>query len=287
MRAAGAGADVTVVAVTLIPPGTARLVAFDLDDTLAPSKSPLPEPMAQRLRDLLQCVPVAILSGGRFEQFHRQIIDRLGDMPEDGLRRLHLLPACGTQYYRYEGLQADGSGWVREYSEELSADEKARACEALETSARRLGLWEEHPWGPIIEDRESQITFSALGQQAPVAAKSAWDPDGAKRLRLRAAVAELLPGLDVRAGGSTSIDITRPGIDKAYGMRKLAALTGVPLDEMVFVGDRLDPQGNDYPVKALGVPCIAVSGHAETPVVVDDLLARLRALDPGPVAPGL
>ena len=258
------------------------LVAFDLDDTLAPSKSPVPDAMVARLRGLLDVAQVAVISGGRFAQFHSQVVRRLGDASEDELRRLHLLPACGTQYYRYAGADAAvadaaaNDGWHREYAENLSDDEKARALAAVETAARELGLWEANPWGAILEDRESQITFSALGQEAPVDAKSAWDPDGAKRLRLRAAVAAVLPDLEVRAGGSTSIDITRPGIDKAYGMRKLAELTGIDLDDMLFIGDRLDPDGNDYPVKALGVRCIAVSGHLATPAVVDRVIARLE-----------
>lgn len=258
-------------------------MAFDLDDTLAPSKSPVPRQMALRLQRLLAVVPVAVISGGRFAQFRQQVVDRLADVAPTDLRHLHLLPACGTQYYRYRPGDAEGvldapgtaDGWRREYSENLSAREKARAVAVLEEEARALGFWEEHPWGPIVEDRESQITFSALGQQAPVEAKAAWDPEGAKRLKMRAAVAERLPGLEVRAGGSTSIDITRPGIDKAYGMRKLAGITGIPLHHMLFIGDRLDPEGNDFPVKALGVPCIEVSGYEETPGVVDALLTRM------------
>ena len=66
---------------------------------------------------------------------------------------------------------------------------------------RELGLWEENPWGNIIEDRGSQITFSALGQEAPLDAKRAWDPDGTKKAALRDAVQPDVPELDVRGGG--------------------------------------------------------------------------------------
>src|SRR5690606_16934504 len=141
-----------------------------------------------------------------------------------------------------------GAGFTARYAHELSADERDRALEAVEAEARRLGYWESEPWGDILEDRGSQITFSALGQRAPLEAKVAWDPTGEKKNALRAAVAERLPDLEVRSGGSTSVDITHRGIDKAYGMRQLAAETGISLDDMLFVGDRLDPDGNDYPV---------------------------------------
>lgn len=89
----------------------------------------------------------------------------------------------------------------------------------LRAGAQDLGLWAEETWGPALEDRGSQVTYSALGQAAPVDAKLAWDPDNSKKEALRAYAAERLPDLEVRSGGSTSIDITKRGIDKAYGAR--------------------------------------------------------------------
>jgi HAD superfamily hydrolase (TIGR01484 family) len=245
-----------------------RLVAFDLDDTLAPSKAPLDPRMADLLVQLLEKVEVCVISGGQFGQFQSQLVANLPSGADDKLARLHLMPTCGTQYYRH-----DDGGWKQIYAENLSDDQKQRAMTALETSAEELGYWETETWGPIMEDRGSQITFSALGQAAPIDAKAAWDPTGEKKERLRAAVAAQLPDLEVRSGGSTSVDITREGIDKAYGMTKLAELTGIPLAEMLFVGDRLDEGGNDYPVKALGVPTHAVEGWHDTASFVESFLA--------------
>jgi phosphomannomutase len=188
------------------------------------------------------------------------------DHPE-ALARMHLMPTCGTQYYLFD------DGWRQQYAENLTAEQKAAALAAVESEAKRLGFWESETWGPILEDRGSQITFSALGQAAPVDAKKAWDPSGAKKNALRAAVQQYLPDLEVRSGGSTSIDITRRGIDKAYGMRKLSELTGIPFDQMLFVGDRLDPDGNDFPVIALGIPTRAVDGWEDTADVVEEFLA--------------
>ncbi|GAA2231790.1 HAD-IIB family hydrolase [Herbiconiux moechotypicola] len=248
-----------------------RLVAFDLDDTLAPSKAPLDPRMASLLVDLLEAVPVCVISGGQFGQFQSQLVANLPEGAGDKLARLHLMPTCGTQYYRY-----DDGGWNQIYAENLTDEQKTAAQDALVSNAKRLGLWEEQTWGPILEDRGSQITYSALGQQAPIPAKSAWDPTGAKKEALRSAVAELLPELEVRSGGSTSVDITRKGIDKAYGMTKLAELTGIPLGEMLFVGDRLDEGGNDYPVKTVGVPTHAVEGWEDTAEFVEGFLAARR-----------
>jgi HAD superfamily hydrolase (TIGR01484 family) len=249
---------------------TPALVAFDLDDTLALSKSPISPRIADLLRALLQRVDVAIISGGNEQQFRTQVIARLGETDAAALSRLHLLPTCGTRYLRH-----DGADFAPLYAHDLTDDEKTRALTALREEAERLELWEAEPWGEILEDRGSQITFSALGQKAPGDAKHAWDPTGAKRLALRDAVAARVPDLEVRAGGSTSIDITRSGIDKAYGMTRLAELTGIPLASMLFYGDRLDEGGNDYPVLALGVPSIAVDGWEDTADKLDELLTAL------------
>jgi len=244
-----------------------RLVAFDLDDTLAPSKTAIDPRMGDLLVKLLGEVEVCVISGGNFGQFESQLIAKLPVAPE-ALARMHLMPTCGTQYYLH-----DGSGWRQQYAENLTEQQKAAALAAVELEAKRLGFWENDTWGDILEDRGSQITFSALGQSAPVDAKKAWDPTGEKKNALRAAVQEHLPDLEVRSGGSTSIDITRRGIDKAYGMARLAELTGIPFDEMLFVGDRLDPDGNDFPVIALGIPTRAVEGWEDTAEVVEQFLA--------------
>ena len=249
---------------------TPRLVAFDLDDTLAPSKTAIEPRMAELLLELADRVEVAIISGGQLLQFQAQVVDRLPETDAQTLARFHLMPTCGTQYYRLSD-----AGVETVYAHALTDDEKQRALTAVEEEARRLGLWETETWGEILEDRGSQITFSALGQSAPVDAKSAWDPSGSKKNALRDAVAARIPDLEVRSGGSTSVDITRRGIDKAYGMARLAEQTGIPLDDMLFVGDRLDEHGNDYPVLAMGVTCHAVTGWEDTADYLTALIPTL------------
>jgi HAD superfamily hydrolase (TIGR01484 family) len=242
-------------------------MAFDLDGTLAESKSAITSRMAGLLVRLLDEVQVCIISGGAFPQFRTQVLDHL-DATAEQLARLNLMPTNGTRYYLY----GDGS-WHEIYAEDLPEATKRTVVDVLTEGAKTLGLWEEKTWGDIVEDRGSQITFSALGQQAPVAAKTAWDPDGAKKERLRAWAAERLPDLEVRSGGSTSIDVTARGIDKAYGMRKLMAELNVGMADILFVGDRLDPQGNDRPVEAMGIRSVAVKSWQDTADFVENWLA--------------
>ncbi len=248
-----------------------RAVAFDLDDTLAVSKSRIDDRMADLLARLLRATNVCIISGGRFEQFESQVLAHL-KADADALASLHLMPTCGTRYYRW----VDGE-WQLIYAEDLADKDKDQIVAVLEQGARDLGLWEEHPWGERIEDRGSQITFSALGQQAPPAEKYRWDPDNRKKQALRAYAAGRLPSLEVRVGGSTSVDVTRLGIDKAYGMRKLMHQLGLAADEILFVGDRLEPGGNDYPVRAVGVRCVEVTRWQDTADYVERLLASAAA----------
>ncbi len=245
-----------------------RVLTFDLDDTLAVSKSRIEPRMADLLARLLGRIDVCIISGGRFEQFDSQVLRYL-TVDGTARERLHLMPTCGTRYYRWRD-----DDWHEEYAENIAEADRRRVIDVLTEGARALGLWEPRPWGEIIEDRGSQVTFSALGQSAPPAAKYAWDPDGSKKAALRDYAAARLPDLEVRSGGSTSVDVTRKGIDKAYGVGKLLEVLGLTVDDVLFVGDRLDEGGNDYPVRAMGVPCVAVAGWQETADFVDRFLAE-------------
>ncbi|MBX2981428.1 MAG: HAD-IIB family hydrolase [Flavobacteriales bacterium] len=244
-----------------------KLIVFDLDGTLAESKSAVDGEMVALLSALLAIVQVAIISGGSWKQFQEQV---LGHLPDDGhLKDLSLLPTCGTKFYRY------GAGWEQLYSEDFTPEQKQRIIGALNEAIAASALKAQKTWGELIEDRGSQITFSALGQQAPLDAKEKWDPDLAKRKSMKALLDERLPEFSVRLGGTTSIDINKPGIDKAYGIRKLRDILAVPIDQMIFIGDALYPGGNDVPAKEAGALSIQVRDPEETKRVIEAIIACL------------
>ena len=143
----------------------------------------------------------------------------------------------------------------------------------LTEGARQLGLWADRTYGDVIEDRGSQITFSALGQEAPSEVKYAWDPTLEKKRALRDLVAPLLPTMSVRMGGTTSIDVTRQGVDKSYGMRRLIEYNRLAYADVLFFGDQLQEGGNDHPVLTMGVDCISVRDCNETLVAIQTILA--------------
>jgi HAD superfamily hydrolase (TIGR01484 family) len=245
-----------------------KLIVFDLDGTLAKSKSPLDAEMSILLHKLLGTAKVAVISGGDWPQFEKQV---LSNLPQDArLKDLTLLPTCGTKFFRYTGT------WVKIYSEDFAADEKSKIVAALNKAVADAGVKVEKVWGETIEDRGSQITYSALGQQAPLSEKSKWDPDYAKRKKIKAILDTQLPEFSVRMGGATSIDVTRPGIDKAYGVRKLRDILGISLKEMIVIGDAMFPGGNDYPAEQAGVIAIPVRGPEDTKRVIEAIIACLE-----------
>jgi phosphomannomutase len=244
-----------------------KLIVFDLDGTLAESKSSIDPEMSRLLHGLIGIVKVAVISGGDWQQFENQVISKLpaGTL----LTNLSILPTCGTKFFRY------AKDWQKIYSEDFTPDEKTKIMASLKTAISEAGFKVEKTWGEVIEDRGSQITYSALGQQAPLDEKQKWDADFAKRKKIKATVDKLIPEFSVRMGGATSIDVTKPGIDKAYGIGKLRDVLGISLKEMIFVGDALFPGGNDYPAEQAGVVSIRVQGPHETKRTIETAIACL------------
>jgi phosphomannomutase len=241
------------------------LIVFDLDGTLAASKSPLDDECAALLGKLLALVRVAIVSGGDFPQFEKQIVARLPAGTD--LANLSLLPTTGTKFFAYDGT------WRKLYSDDLTAQEKQKIETSIETAIAKTGLQPEQSWGERIEDRETQITYSALGQQAPLQAKEAWDPDFSKRQRIKAVLDSLIPEFSVRLGGTTSIDVTKAGIDKGYAIRKLRDVLEIPIAAMLFIGDAIFPGGNDYAAFEAGAESIRVRDPEETKRVIEAMIA--------------
>jgi phosphomannomutase len=188
---------------------------------------------------------------------------------DEDLNNLFLLPTCGTKFFKYN------SDWEQLYSEDFTNTEKGKIIGALKQSIELSGFTVEKIWGEVIEDRGSQITFSALGQQAPIEEKKKWDVDFAKRTKMKILLDDLIPEFSVRLGGTTSIDVTKPGIDKAYGIRKLRDTLGIAIEEMIFIGDALFPGGNDYPAREAGVTAIQVRDPDESKRVIEAILACL------------
>lgn len=251
-----------------------KVLSFDIDQTLNIAKTPIPDEIAQLLRDLLGKYEIAPISGQKFEQFLIQIVNRLKDVgtsPEQ-LEHLHLFVAQGTQYYRFSAKKND---WEQVYNFPLTDKQVAEITNAIEKAATDLGYWEAdklQPGDEIIENRLSQVTFSALGQKAGTEAKYAWDPDCKKREAIVERVKVLAPDYEYEIGGTTSINAFVPGMNKVFGMTHLLEELNVKKSEILYFGDMTQPGGNDYPVVQMGVDTITVRSHEDTAYALRGIL---------------
>ena len=244
-----------------------RMVVADLDGTLAESKLPIDSDMRSIILGLLKEKKMAVIGGGAYPLFQKQLIIPLGNDPL--LSNLYLFPTNATTMYTY-----GGDGWEMSYAENLSDMEKNAIRSAFDMALNDVGFMKpEVLYGQQIEDRGTQMTFSALGQEAPIELKKDWDPDMAKRIAIQIRLERYLPDFNVVIGGMTSIDVIRKGIDKAYGIKKISETLGLGTEDMLFLGDKLEEGGNDYPVKKTGVLCLKVDSVDDTKRILESCLS--------------
>jgi HAD superfamily hydrolase (TIGR01484 family) len=232
--------------------------------------------MGAALNSLLEKYHVCVISGGKFEQFEKQLLGNL-KADDDKLEKLHLMPTCGTRYYSYDKAKRV---WKQVYAEDFDEQQKSKIIKALKRAVDHFGMNEKKIYGETIEDRGSQISWSALGQdivdvlgEEGIKLKEEWDPDNKKKLKMVEFLSPLLEEFEVRAGGTTTIDITKKGIDKAYGMNKIMDMLNIGKEEIFFIGDKIIEGGNDYPVKAMGIDTIQISSWQETALAVEAMVA--------------
>ena len=249
-----------------------KVLSFDIDQTLNVAKTPIPDEIADLLNQCLDHFEICPISGQKFDQFLIQIVNRLVERGATAkqLSHLHLFVAQGTQYYRYEN-----DDWKQVYNYPLTDEQVKKITETIEQAARELGFWEEdklQPGDEIIENRLSQVTFSALGQKAGTEAKYAWDPDCKKREQIVARCKELAPEFDYEIGGTTSINAITPGMNKVFGMTHLLEELKVDKQDILYFGDMTQPGGNDYPVVQMGIDTITVRSHEDTAYALRGIL---------------
>lgn len=234
-----------------------RLIIFDLDGTLAESKQPLAPSMAALLRGLLEHAKVAVISGASYSQLANQFVHHMHAEPKE-LAHLFLLPTNGTALYTYE------HGWKKEYEHLLSSAELAEIHSAIEYAVQESGILLPASYGERVENRGSQVSFSALGQSAPIGVKRDFDPNQEKRKVLKGILERKIPNFTVSIGGMTTLDITKKGYDKHFGIDQITERLQIPKEGVVYVGDALYPGGNDETAKEAGVDTVQVKDPAET-----------------------
>jgi phosphomannomutase len=241
-----------------------KIIAFDLDGTLAVSKRPITEEMAHLVEELAKQKIVVIISGGTFKQFNTQFLpafNKEGFSPSF-VKNLILLPTSGSQRYEYDLEKKD---WIltdlEPFPDEIKEKTKRILKEIIDS-----GLYDipNNPIGEHIEDRITQLSISALGQDAPIEEKKLWDPDQKKRQKIKLVLDKELPETSIIIGGTTTIDILTKDFTKAVGLFRLLDKLGLKKEDMLFVGDAIFPGGNDYSAYEAGIDTVQISGPEET-----------------------
>jgi HAD superfamily hydrolase (TIGR01484 family) len=243
-----------------------RAIAFDVDDTLTKSKQPLTEDIGGLLSTLCALVPVAIMTGGKLEQIRKQIVERV---PHITFTNIFLFPSGASSAYSFS---EDGIPTPL-YQHTLGEEEVAKIFEVSLSVIKDTRLIEgQMLYGDVVEARDSSVAISLLGQMAPPEIKKVFDPDQKKRLMLLPLLKEKLPDYDIKIGGLTTIDITKTGIDKAYGVKKFSEITGVTEKDILYVGDALYEGGNDAAVLKTNAKVKAVENPEDTKKFLEALL---------------
>jgi len=246
-----------------------KLIIFDLDGTLTESKQKVDNEMAGLVCNLLSRTKVAVISGGNFPQFQKQFIEILPCQPSV-LENLYIAPLSGGSLFTFKKGQ-----WTALHEDLMSKEERKKITDAFETVFKETNFVPAPKiYGALIEDRGGQITFSGLGQDAPPELKKQWDPVNRQKLILKTALDKYLPEFEVRMGGSTSIDVSHKGINKAYGIHKISKYLSIPENEMLFVGDAIYEGGNDFPATQTGAATQAVKDVEETKKLIRDILTK-------------
>lgn len=247
-----------------------KIALFDLDDTLSKSKQTVENSMALVFTKLLDVMPAGIVTGAKFEQINKQFIQSLPK--EANLNNLY----CFTQNAASCFVYKDGV-FSPAYAFAFSEQEAEKIIKSLEQVIEETHILDNEPsFGERIENRGSQITLSALGQQAPGDLKKVWDPDHAKRIMMRDKLVQRIPEFDIGIGGGTSLDITQRGINKTYAMKWIRENLNIEIQDMVYVGDALFPGGNDAVVIPTGIPTIETSGPEETERIIEKIISSAQ-----------
>ena len=245
-----------------------KIIAFDVDGTLTASKTLITESMADLIKELVKQKMVIAIAGGSFGQMQTQFLPPFlnDDAMIPFIHNFTLLPTSGSQRYQYDEIK---KVWILTDKEPLPGDAKEKAIKLLQYVIDS-GQYEipPNPTGNIIEDRDTQITFTPNGQQAPVAIKMAFDPDRRKREKIKALLEPQLPEVSILINGTSSIDILTKGFNKAVGLNRFLDKAGFKKSDVLFVGDGIFPGGNDYSVYEAGFDTIAVKNPEETESII-------------------
>ncbi|MEK6939173.1 MAG: sugar phosphate nucleotidyltransferase [Nanoarchaeota archaeon] len=289
-----------------------KVIIADVDDTICDTCQLISPKMAEQIsRMIKQGYEFAFISGTKSEDLQKMISSKVKEKHhllattgtnyaivedenvsevresasprslERGLKKRRFLnPALrdikGTENHSspYSNMGLSGPFNVHKiYNYSFTSEEKKEIVAALKKLISHYGIKSLTTEEDQLQDRDSQITLSAIGRNAPSEMKANYDPSGEKRKKWVEFLKQFLneDKYELKIGGTTSIDITQKGLDKEWGIKAFARYHNLPLSSILFFGDKIHPGGNDFPATKI-VDCISVRSPQDT-------LQHLRALE--------
>ncbi len=230
-----------------------KIIIADVDETICESCQQISPEMAEQINRMTASgYTFAFISGTKAEDLQNMISSRVNETH-------HLLATTGTKYVL---MEKENHSIV--YNCSLSPNEKEEILLALDKLIHQYQIISLTTKEDQVQDRDSQITLSAIGRHASSELKGKYDPDGSKRQVWIGFLKGLLgEKYDFKIGGTTSLDITQKGLDKEWGIRKFLKHHNLNSENVLFIGDKIYPGGNDYPATKV-VDCLAVKSPKDT-----------------------
>ncbi len=232
-----------------------KVIIADVDETICESCQQISPEMAEQIDTLIQKgFQFAFISGTGADFLQKMISSRLKE-------KHFILATTGTTCVEIN----PNSEPQLIYKHSLSPEEVFELMTAFEKLVTKFEVHSLTTKEDQIQNRETQVTLSAIGRHAPSNLKAEYDSDGSKRKIWVEYLKTLIDPekYEITIGGTTSVDITKKGLDKAWGIKKFAQQYNIQLDTVLFFGDKTYPGGNDYPATTI-VDYITVKNPEDT-----------------------
>jgi hypothetical protein len=231
---------------------TYKHLFFDMDMTIAPSRQPILPEMFELLQNTTQ--DIIIVSGQSVDKIKWQSNNLSAIVL--GQNGNHAVDITGNELWNIP---------LEPHHRDQILDHISEVMEILDHEVN-------HDWNPI-EDRGAQITFSPIGNTAPVDVKKTYDPNRSKRESLLAQIPFASEDLIVKIGGSTSLDYLHKDRHKGTNVQKLIDWMGWDKSDCIYYGDGLYPGGNDEAVIGV-IETVLVADHIDCYTKLVNLLSK-------------
>ena len=219
-----------------------KIFIFDIDGTLTPSRQRMTEEFAKFFDGWSNKNTYYLVTGSDFGKMEEQV-------PLAYLERADgLFTCCGNQFWKEGSTQQWPTDWKLIYENKFKpSDDLLKYLEdTLDESDYPVKA------GIHIEDRGSMVNFSIVGIRCTLQERKDYfelDKEIGERQKIAKFIRDNWRDLDAVIGGQISIDIYPKGKDKSQILEHIEK--NHSKGEIIFIGDRIEGGGNDYPLAAL------------------------------------